>query len=210
MGSTPALLEDLTKTVTQDTPFSEAEVWLALFTATPGPSGLLHEVTTGTGAKGRQRPSFAGSGGTDANTTPTALVVTPTTNVRWYGYFSAQTGGTFLGAFPLVSTPKIGTAVAGTELVVPAHGYMVGTTVRLFPLAGVQSAVPTGATEDETYFVVSVVDANTITISATTAGTPVTFSSAGGFQIAEDRSQNITTPSRIVFNTGDLVYQTVS
>ena len=211
MGLTGATLEHLTKTITQDTAYSAgAPVWLSLHSDDPGGTGA-HEVTTGTSVEGRQECTFSGSSGTDAISAAVSVVLVAAT-VRWVGYWTAQTGGTFLGGFPLVGSGTIVAAVSGTaSLVAPTHGLTITTKVRLFPMPGpAASAVPAGFTEDTTYYVVAVPDANHVSLSATLGGSAIVPASSAACGMYVDES--VTSGSGLLTfpaSTG-LVYVTAS
>ena len=209
MGMTTAVQESLTKTITQDAAFSEAQVWVSLHSANPGGSGA-NELTNGTGAEARQRPTFSGSGGTDTNTGALSFVFSGSGTVTWIGYWTAQTSGTFLGGFPLVSTQETAVAISGTaSIACPAHARSVNDPVRLYTIPGASSSVPTGFTTDVVYYVVSVPDSAHLTLSATMGGGAITPSSSGGFTLALDLS--VTFPGTLTMpsSTG-LTYATLS
>lgn len=210
MGLTASVLEELTGTFTRDTAFALSEAWVSCHSANPGPTGL-HEVTAGAGSAGRQQATFNNGGsGADPTNALVAFSLVGVT-VSWYGYWTAQSGGTFLGAFPLVKNPELGTGINGSSiLTVPAHGLTAGTPVRLYTAPNAQSAVPTGLTADTTYYVKTVPSADTITLSATLGGSAISVSSSGGFIVNQDETAVITTAAVLQFTVGNLVYQTVS
>ena len=190
MGLTYSTLESLTKTVTQHTSFAtSAPVWMSLHVSNPGPTGA-YEVTSGTGAAGRQVLAFTGSGGTDALVAPVSFTLSFST-VTWIGYWTTQTGGTFLGGFPLVGAGKIAAAIAGTtSIVAPDHGLSVDMAVRMFPIVGsVASNTVAGLTTDTRYFVVSTPDLNHVTFSASLGGSPITPSQSGAFGVYRDEGE---------------------
>lgn len=213
MGLTNSVQESLTKTVTQDTSFSIADpYWMSLHSANPGGSGA-NEITTGSGAEARQEVAFSGSNGTDANTSAAVVfTIASAVDVTWVGAWTAETGGTFIGGFPLIGQQTVGAGLSGSDsLLVPAHGYSVNDVVRMETIAGITSAVPTGFTADDPYFVKTVVDVDHIILSATMGGSAITPSSSGGFGIALDQSQTFAGAGVLTFpETTGVIYSTMS
>jgi len=207
MGLIAATLESLTKTMTQDIAFSEAELWVSLHSADPAGTGA-NEVTTGTGANARQQPAYTGSGGTDSNALDTVFTLAAVT-VTWIGYWTAQTGGTFLGGFPLVGEGCVlATASGSTLLTCPTHGRSVNDPVRLFTLPGsAVSAIPAGFTADTLYYVVAVASANVLELGSTIGGSPITASGPGGCGIFLDEGV-YTETGTLTFPMGLLAYAT--
>ena len=211
MGLTPAVEESLTETVTQAVPFSVADAWQSLHSANPGSTGI-NEITSGTGAGGRQLPSFTGSGGTDANNANVSYTLGADLSATWVGFWTAQTGGTFLGGFPMCAGQKIALAQSGsTHVVCPNHGLSAGQAVRLFTIAGIQSSVPSPFSADFEYIVQQVVDSNTIVLIEA-GGIPISATGTGGFAVALDLSQTTGPNGGILTfpaSTG-IIYSTVS
>jgi hypothetical protein len=190
MGLTPTTLEGLTEAITQDAPFSGgAPVWVSLHSADPGATGL-HEVTSGVLDQGRQEPTFAGSSGIDTLVAALSFVLAAKT-VTWIGYWTAQTGGTFLGGFPLVGAGTIAAGVSGTaSLVAPTHGLSITNVVRLFTMPGpAASAIPAGLAADTRYWVVAAPDANHVSLAASLGGSPIAPSSNGAFGMYVDAGE---------------------
>ena len=190
MGLTAGILESLTKTMTQDTSFASGAVpWVSLHSADPGGTGA-HEVTSGTSIYGRQVATFAGSDGIDTLSVPLSIVLADAT-VTWIGYWTAQTGGTFLGGFPLIGAGTIAVGLAGApSLTAPVHGLSITNIVRLFPMPGpAASAIPAGFSADTQYWVVAAPDANHVSLAASLGGTPITPSSAGAFGMYLDEGE---------------------
>ncbi len=212
MGATPAVLENLSGAFARHVAYANPQVWLSAHSANPGTTGL-HEITAGTGAAGRQQVTFnsGGSGSDPSNVTAQIAFVGPVT-IPWVGFWSAQTGGTFLGGYPLVSDPEIATVAndATGNVTVPNHGLAVNTPVRLYTAPNAQSAIPGGVTTDTVFFVATVVSADVIQLSPTTADVPIIFSSSGGFIITTDQSRTIEGAGILVFNIGNIIYETVS
>lgn len=212
MPATPAVLEDLTAAFTRDVSYANPDVWVALFSANPGGSGT-DEITSGTGAAGRQAATFGtGSGGVDPSNDTVNISVGADAVIPWAGFFSAQTGGTFLGGYPLVSSPCLATAVNGsTHVVCPAHGRAVNDPVRLFTAPNAQSLVPSPLAADTVYFVLTVVDVDTLILSDTLGGSAITATASGGFILNLDETQTLGPGGgTFVFSVGNIIYRTVS
>lgn len=210
MPLTPTLQEELTGTVTRDASFANSEVWVSCHSGNPGTSGA-HEVTAGAGTAGRQQATFnSGGSGADATNDLVAFSLVAVT-VSWYGFWTAQTGGTFLGGFPLTKNPLLATGINGSSIIsAPGHGLSAGAAVRLYTAPNAQSAIPAGLSSDTTFFVKTVPSADTITLAATLGGTAITPSSSGGFIVTTDETAVITTAAILQFTVGNLAYETVS
>lgn len=212
MPATSAVLEELTAAFTRDVSFANADVWVALFSADPGGTGA-NEITAGTGVSGRQRATFGtGSDGVDQSNDVVSIVVPADAVIPWAGFWTAQTGGTFLGGYPLVTSPCLATAVNGSEQVVcPAHGRSVNDPVRLFTTPNAQSAVPAPLGADTTYYVLTVLDADTVVLSDAIDGSAVVPTASGGFILNLDQTQTLGPGGgTFVFSVGNIVYRTVS
>ena len=212
MGLTPTTLESLTEAVTQDHSYVNTAMWQSLHSADPGTTGTS-EITTGTGPAGRQQVTYSGSAGTDVNTLAVDYTVAGSNTVRWIGYWTAQTGGTFIGGFPLVGPvlPAMSEA-SGPVITCPAHGFTAGDPVRLYPIPGIDSsAVPSGFTEDSTYYVVGTPTTDAFDLSATVGGSAINAGATLGFQVAPDRSQAFAVEGTLGFPaTSGIAYETAS
>ncbi len=210
MPLTPTVEEDLTGAFTRDVSYANADVWVSCHSANPGTTGL-HEVTAGTGSGGRQQATFnSGGSGSDPTNVLVAFNLTGVT-VSWYGFWTAQTGGTFLGGFPLAKNPQLGTAINGSSIVtIPGHGLSINAPVRFYTAPNAQSAIPGGLTTDTTFFVKSTPSADTVTLSATVGGSAISMTSSGGFIEMSDETAVITSATILQFTVGNLVYETVS
>jgi hypothetical protein len=209
--ATPALLEDLTGTVTRDASYANAAVWVSTHSADPGSSGA-NELTTGSGADGRQQPTFASGGsGSDSSTATITIDIPSAQTIPWYGIWTAQTGGTFLGGFPAVAGYLIASALASSPTITcPAHGLANGDVVRLFTAPNAQSVIPTGLSGDPTTYYVVGATSDTLELSATMSGSPITPTGSGGFFLALDQTLVFTGTGVLSFTTGNIVYETVS
>lgn len=210
MPLTPTVEEDLTGTFTRDASFANSQVWVSCHSGPPGNTGA-NEVTAGSGAAGRQQATFNNGGsGADPTNALVAFQLTGVT-VSWYGFWTAQTGGTFLGGFPLAKTPQLGTGINGSSIItIPGHGLSVNQAVRLYTAPNAQSAIPGGFVTDTTYFVKTVPSADTVTLAATVGGAAISCTSSGGFIEMTDETEVIATLSILQFTVGNLVYATVS
>lgn len=213
MPATPALLEDLTGAVTRDASFANADVWVSTHSANPGSTGA-HELTSGTGAAGRQQATFnSGGAGSDPSNNTVTVTVPTTQTITWYGLWSAQTGGTFLGSIPACVGPQL-VAIglnASPTITSPNHGLAAGDAVRLFVAPNAQSGIPVGLGGDpNVYFVVPTVTVDTLELSDSFGGSPITPSSSAAFLMQADATQVFTGAGMLVINAGNLVYGTVS
>ena len=207
---TASILESLTQTMTQDASFANPAMWQSLHSDNPGTTGA-HEVTTGSLGFGRQQVSFTGSGGVDTNVGAITYSINTGVTVRWIGFWTARTGGTFLGGFPCVDPYKSAVILGGTSVVIcPAHGYSNGTAIRFYPLPGCQSVVPGPISSDLTYFVQAVINADSFEI-VENGGITISFTGSGGLMVARDRSQTFAIGGQAIFpNTTGITYSTLS
>jgi hypothetical protein len=210
MGLTTAVEESLTKTITQAVAFSEAALWVSLHSANPGSTGT-NEVTSGVSTAGRQLPTFVGSAGSDTATADLAFALVAMT-ATWIGYWTAQTGGTFLGGFPLVRSGTVLAASSGVAvLTAPSHGRAVNDIVRLFTIPGsVASAVPAGFTADTHYYVVAAPDTDHLSLSATLGGTAIATGSPGACSMHLDQGVYSATGTLTFPGGSGLTYLTTS
>jgi hypothetical protein len=99
--------------------------------------------------------------------------------VAWIGLWDALTGGNFLGMLPsgggtlkLFSVEALD--IPGTTITATGHGYADGQSVVVWGLT-----LPTGLVIGTTYYVTNPT-ADTLKVSLTSGGLPVTLSSIGG------------------------------
>jgi hypothetical protein len=214
MGTTSAVLEDLTAAFTRDVAYGQpGPLWASLHDQDPGPAGTVGELTTGTGAFARQQVSFgAGSGGLDPSNAVLSIGMAGGGQlVSWLGLWTAQTGGTFLGGFPLVGDEYQGVMISGSPVIVsPGHPFVLNDVVRLFPGVYPSSAVPTGLVEDQQYWVVAVPSPDGFEISATEGGSPIAAVTSGAFVAAIDQSGFFSASGTFNVPAGNLQYQSVS
>lgn len=208
MGLIDAVKEDLTAAVTRDTSaLITAAVWVSLHSANPGSTGL-NEITNGTGAQARQLATFSASpgGGVDESNVALTFTVAGGNLAYWYGFWDAETGGDFIGGWPLVGSALLAVASSidnPSHITCPNHSLVDGTIVRLFTEPSIaNSAVPTGYNAD-TQYTVSVVDADTISLGSSVTG-------SGAFQVCPDYSYDFVSTGQYVIPLNNLVYRTVS
>lgn len=212
MGLTGAVLEQLTQTITQNTPFSEPIVWMSLHSDDPGSTGL-NEITFGSGVEGRQSVPFAaGTMGTDTNSADVTFTVAVAVTIPYIGFWDSQLGGDFLGGFPLAGPMTLCTGIVGANtLFVPNHSFQIGDAVRLFQPPGYVGAVPSPLALDTPYTVWSTPTSDLLNLIEP-GGIVATLTSSGSLAIAADLS--VTPPAAgglVVFQSGTGVsYSTVS
>jgi hypothetical protein len=213
MPATPALLEDVTGVVTRDASFANAEMWLSTHSANPGSSGA-DELTTGTGDEGRQQVTYnSGGSGSDSSNIEASVVIPGAQTIPWVGFWTAQTGGTFLGGYPLVGPNLTAVAISGGSTVYcPGHGLTANQPVRLFDLPNGSSVIPTGLGGDPSiYYVKTVLSADEFTLAGTLGGSAITVTSSGAFFVCADATEVFTSGGGLlVFAIGNVVYATVS
>ena len=81
---------------------STTNAWLSLHTGNPGTTGANELLTTqGSPAYGRKQTTWAASSGGVKTGSAQTIDIPPGKTIGWYGIWSAQTGGTFIGGGPL-------------------------------------------------------------------------------------------------------------
>jgi hypothetical protein len=130
--------------------------YLSLHDGYPGTTGL-NELSGGSPAYARQSVALAAAAaGAKASSNQPTFDVPASKTVRWIGFWSAVSGGTFLGAVPNGGTEKeFSVDVTGNKILSVAHGLVndnrvvvYGTTVPS-PLAGGTIYFVVGATTDD-------------------------------------------------------------
>ena len=206
MGLTPTVEESLSETLTRNTAFSAALTYVSLHSANPGSTGASELASS---SYARQPISFGTTpgGGQDNSNVAVSWNVQSGDNAFWYGLWTALTGGTFLGGFPLVGPPKLAVAMTtqgATVVYCPAHGLAAGQIVRMFPEPGIPgSAVPAGYAQDTK----SQIGATPTTDSLTFG---LTATSSRAFWLALDYSNVFNAPGVYTIPLGSLIYETVS
>jgi hypothetical protein len=212
MPATPALLESVTGTVTRDASFANSECWVSTHSANPGSTGI-DELTTGSGDEGRQLLTFASGGsGSDATTAEAEIVVPGAQTIPWVGLWTAQTGGTFLGGYPLVGPNLTAVGISGGNIIYcPAHGLTLNTPVRLFTIPNGSSAIPAGLSGDPSIFYVISPTASTFELATTPSGGAITLTGSGAMFVCADATEVFTSGGGLlVFSIGNIIYATVS
>lgn len=150
------------------------------------------EVTGGSPAYARKAITW-GSAGSGARaitgTAPTFDIPGGGTEIAWWALYTALSGGTLLAWGPLnPSSPMRSFTVpdpSNDRLIVPGHAWSVDQRVALFGGSGsnlpnIGGSSPLGVV----YFVQSVVDADTITLSTTLGGSAVDVNTEGAGRIS--------------------------
>lgn len=173
---------------------------ISLHTGDPSTTGA-NEVTGGTPAYARIAVTWnAASGGTRTNSGALTFDIPAGTTILHIGMFSAASGGTFYGYFPIGGfAPQAATVAASTDLFTSfAHGYTTDHRILVFDVQG--AGVPTGLTEGTVYYVLAAgLTTDVFALSTTSGGSavnvtadgecfvmrvaPETFSNQGQFQI---------------------------
>jgi hypothetical protein len=111
-----------------------------------------NEVTGGSPAYARKSVTLAAaSGGSKAASTQPTFDIPASTTVRWLGYWTAITAGTFLGMVPLGGSEKqYRTDITNDKIQCAAHGLNNDEKVVFYG-----GSVPGGLTEGTVYFVVN-------------------------------------------------------
>lgn len=139
-----------------------------------------NEVSGGSPAYARKAIAFsaASAGANDSSTNPTFDVPASTT-VAFKGLWSAETGGTFYGMFPLggasANNPFIFAGESTDDVItcVEDHGFSDTDTVVVFG-----DSLPTGLTAGTIYYVRDST-ARTFKLATTSGGTAITLSADG-------------------------------
>lgn len=117
----------------------------------------------------------AASGGTVTQSGTASISVAAGTTVKWVGGWSASSAGTFKVAWPVGGSPKEFVVDPSTDVFTSAsHGY-ADTNVVVF----VGDTAPGGLTAGTEYFVRDATT-DTFKVAATSGGTAINITSAGG------------------------------
>ena len=112
------LITDVLNLIKNDTPF------LALYTATPGPTGGGTEVTGG--SYSRKSITFGAiSAGSMSNSALITYAGLPSATITHYGILDAATGGNLLVYGALNSTAAV---ISGDQVQIPASGITINLT----------------------------------------------------------------------------------
>lgn len=148
----------------------------SLHSGFPGNSGA-NEISGGSPAYARKAVTFdAASGGSRAQSGTAVFDVPGSTTVRYIGFWTALTGGTFLGYHPLggAVAREFITDLAADTLRSNAHGYANGDQVVVCG-----DTVQGGLTEGVIYFVVGATT-DTFQLAATAGGAAIDLTSLAG------------------------------
>lgn len=152
---------------------------LSLHTGDPSTTGA-NEVTGGSPAYARQAMAWsAASGGSKAMSGTETFDIPAGTTVRYVGFFSASSGGTFWGYVPAGSTAERAFCVDDTTADTfesPAHGYSNDNQVVVWASSG--AALPTGVSEGTIYFVVNSTT-DDFQLATTQGGSAINITAAG-------------------------------
>jgi hypothetical protein len=150
--------------------------YAALHTGAPGSTGA-NELTGGTPAYARKPIAWntAAAGNLD-DTAPTVFDVAGGTTIRFLGFWSAISAGTFYGSAALgAGAPKMFTATTADVLTSVAHGLVTGDTVVVIDTSG---NLPTGLAEETIYYVRDETT-DTLKLAATAGGVAIDLTVAG-------------------------------
>lgn len=129
------------------------------------------------GSYARQATARDASSGGEATLTATESFSVPATTVRWVGWWSASSGGTFYGMAPNYSganVPRIFFGESTDDVITsPAHGLSDTDTIVF-----VGASLPSGITQGTTYFVRDATT-DTFKIAATSGGSAIDLTADG-------------------------------
>jgi len=148
----------------------------SLHSAFPGTTGL-NEISGGTPAYARRAVTFNAAVSGSRGQNGTAVFDVPAAAaVQHVGFWTASTGGTFLGSHPLGGAParEFVTDLAGDLIRSNAHGLSNGQQIVF-----VGDTVQGGLTEGTIYFVISAT-ADTLQVAATSGGAAIDLTSQAG------------------------------
>src|SRR3954467_10898796 len=113
MALAPTYDENIGAALLKNTAFTgPATVFVSLHAADPGATGVAQEITNGSGTSARQQATFTGASGVEnPNATLAFTGYASGVIITHIGLWTAQTSGTFLGGFPIGSSPRQFTAL---------------------------------------------------------------------------------------------------
>lgn len=135
------------------------------------------EVTGGSPAYARKSITLAAaSGASKAASTQPTFDVPASTTIKYLGYWTASSGGTFLGMVPLGGTEKEYTVdVAADKILSTAHGLVNDNKVVFYG-----GSVPGGLTEGTEYFVVGATT-DDFQVALTSGGAAINLTSQNSY-----------------------------
>ena len=166
------MLSATCKNTMLDTAFSTVYVSAHSSYSTSG----ANELSGGSPAYARAAASFgaAAAASKELSNTP-VLNIPAAATVRYIGYWTASTAGTFLGMTPNLGAEREFSADASADTVTSqAHGYVNGDRVVF-----IGDTPPSGLVEATEYFVVSATT-DTFQVAATAGGAAINLTSRGG------------------------------
>jgi hypothetical protein len=141
-------------------------------------SSGANEVTGGSYGRVAITWSSASGGTLNLASTPYTFNVPSSTTVEYLGFWTASSGGTFLGMTPLGGASAYAwSAPSSTNtLLAPGSSYSANQTVVVFANGG--ATLPSGLTAGTIYYVISP-SGDSFQLSATSGGSAVSLSSDG-------------------------------
>jgi hypothetical protein len=121
----------------------------------------------------------ASGGSISLSGTPYSINAPASSSVGWVGFWTASSGGTFLGMIPGGNyTAYTFTAPASTDTVLAPGSatYATNQTVVVFPTAG--STIPAGLTAGTVYYAISV-SGDSFELSTTSGGSAINITADG-------------------------------
>lgn len=147
----------------------------SLHSAFPGNTGAS-EISGGSPAYARRAASWnSASGGALDNSDTDVFDIPASTTVRWWGSWSALSGGTFYAYAPLGGSPKeFIVDVTANTIECPAHGFANGDRIVFYG-----DTVPGGLVEGTEYFVVGSTT-DDFQVAGTSGGSAIDLTSQAG------------------------------
>jgi hypothetical protein len=178
---------------------------VSLHSAIPSDAGS-NEISGGSPPYARIPIAFAAAtGGTkDKDATTVTFEVPAGTTVTHLGYWTALTGGTFMGYAPVNGGNVDGVATAkntGDVATSHAHGLVDTNRVQLYTVAG--EALPAGLLDTVIYFVVGAT-ADTFQVSLTSGGAPVAITGDGEFYFQQVITETFGSQGNLTVNVAQL------
>lgn len=122
-----------------------------------------------------------------------------------YGFYTASTGGTLRAIGWLDADPPIlGTATTADTITAPAHGLANNQRVRVLACPG--AVIPTGLSENTTYFVINAAT-DTIQLSTSQGGAAVDITASGAAFFMPHTPVTVAASATPEFAIGALVLQ---
>ena len=165
-----------------------------------------NEITGGAPAYARKAVAFnAASGGSmDKDATDPVFDVPASTTVLFMGFWSASSGGTFLGYAPINggTVKGVGTAKASGD-VITSHGHGLANTNRVCLKQVSGEALPTGLNATTVYYVVGVTT-DTFQLSLTEGGAAVDITADGELEFQKVIPESFGSQGTLTLDTATL------